>query len=258
MTGIDPRVLELLERLPLDAESLDRIAQEAGVTDAASLAALQAANRHANVLSGLPRPIVPAPLRAPDFAARIVAAEGARAGDRLAPVLRSALGPVPAPAALRRRDFLQACHEDAVDAAADRLRHTPLGDALAEGLAPRTAPRDADWASVALEELEASHGPAAERVTFGERSRTPGWLWSRIRGDVRGRVVALRRRRSVRRLALATAALLVSVLVYTTVADVRWLHGGSTEPTIVFQRVDQPLSDQYSTAAVLRRIRDGR
>jgi hypothetical protein len=240
---------------------------------------IRAANRHAELLRVLAiedrtqaRELAAAssgsPVRLVD---ELLRDAGNAAERRLGGLLSRALRPTPAPAELRRRDALDVVREQVTEAAALVLRSSPAGDLIAAGFAPLQAPVDADWAASALEELE---GRALEgRAKGGTRStsgfslgslgdpsqpgvQTPGWLWARIRGEVRSTVLSIRRRKMAFRLAMAAAGVLVSTLVYGVFS--RSGAGPSDSPEIVFHRVDQPLSDQYSTAALVRRLRDVR
>lgn len=270
MTTIDPRVFTVLEQLPLAPDALAAAIRAAGIVDARGIEFVRRANDHA---ADLAMPATPsAALRDADFepgpfVQRLLLDAGRDAAARLESGrvpnlggvdLKTALGPVPAPLALRTRAVLDACYAAAADDAAARLRAATAGDCLAairRSVPPAAALDDVDWAAAALEHLEAAGQVRAERVTFGERPRTPGWLWARIRGDVRGRVIALHRRRAMVRTALAAAALLVTALVAVAIDE---SIDRGTGPVIVFESLDRPPAELMSTAALVRRLRDDR
>lgn len=175
----------------------------------------------------------------------ILAGADRAADDEVEALLRAHLTPV-APNQSVEEGFEELC--DSLEADAD----VRLAGEIRRALAPVKAPYDADWAGSALESL----GVDQEVVrSWARPSRAPGWLWARIRRDVADARTAVRARRVPVALAAATVILSASLAVVL-------LHesgnGEGAGPQITFLRVDRPLSDQYASATLLQRLRDGR
>ena len=152
------------------------------------------------------------------------------------------------PAALRSRAFLESIYARAARAG----EATPAGAALAAGLVATTMRQDPGWPELVGGELGATH-PDLHSLP---RTSAPGWLWSRIRADVRqewrARVVT-RRWRLVA--GLAAASVLVTAIMLVT----RQGTSGrlSPVPQIVFEDVDQPFLDGMSATLRVREISSG-
>ena len=312
MNAADRAVLgDALARLPLDDAERDALAARVSPR-AAEL--LRRADRRARTLRDTLQVRVPDDprLAVAGFAARIAEVVGGEAERRLASAADGALLDAlrhrhSMPAAGRGRQALDPVLDQvfagAVDLVEERLRRSAAGDVLAAGFASSAAPRDVDWASAALEELERQElerqelerqepelrelqrqglqrqglgfAPAGRRDAADRRGKrsfggswslgrlaeappsAPGWLWARIRGDVRLRLLAMRRRRAIRTtIASAAAAVLLASGLWWWGADAQTIPGRA--PEIVFQSVSSPLTDQFSTTSVMRRLRDGR
>lgn len=260
------RALEgVLSELPLAPDALEaRVDEvlEAGGIEGADLAAVRAFVRRANARAAalVEAPCVPIPVASDESAAAdsgiaaypsvgdILAGSGQDAG-RIETLLRAHLTPI-TPSQSVEASFEELCTELAEDAG-ERLGGR-VEDEIRQALSPTTAPHDADWAGSALESL----GVEQEVVrSWARPSRAPGWLWARIRRDVVEARTAVRSRRVPVALAAATVVLSASLAVVL-------LHesgaGEGAGPQITFLRVDRPLSDQYASATLLQRLRDGR
>jgi hypothetical protein len=278
------RALEgVLSELPLAPDALEaRVDEvlEAGGIEGADLAAVRAFVRRANARAAalVEAPCVPIPVASDESAAAdsgiaaypsvgdilagpsvgdilagpsvgdILAGAGQDAG-RIETLLRAHLTPI-TPSQSVEASFEELCTELAEDAG-ERLGGR-VEDEIRQALSPTTAPHDADWAGSALESL----GVEQEVVrSWARPSRAPGWLWARIRRDVVEARTAVRSRRVPVALAAATVVLSASLAVVL-------LHesgaGEGAGPQITFLRVDRPLSDQYASATLLQRLRDGR
>ena len=280
---------ELVARLPFCDSELETQAAALGASSA-DLAWLRQANRQAALLSALPRPELPTELADGSLLERIYEEAAASFGDRLAALPRPKL-----PDALRDGSLLERVFETASSSVAERLRiaaRDDSGRSLAAGLAaPLRAPHDVDWAAAALEHLvDDSSIPdvAAELVT--NPPATPGWLWLRIRSELRslrsqvteaaplpdGSSVAQGsphlssspRRPSGRagsgRAGSRWVRIAAVVVVGTGVAigigsigAALFADRGVVAPRIVFQSVDQPLDGSFSVSAIVAEVRRG-
>ena len=181
--------------------------------------------RHARLLRGLPRPSVPKELRDPAF--------------------------------------LEAIYERAVtgtssDTGSSDTGSSDIGDLgalLAEALPPLRAPEEASagdlWST-----------PAADRPELvahfdGSRDdRAPGWLWQRIRADLRRQQLDRRRHAWVFRLKVAAAAavfLVVGTGITMNLAGP--MKGGEASDFVVqVQRLKEPIGEAFHPTDRLRQI----
>ncbi len=173
--------------------------------------------RHARLLRGLPRPSVPKELRDPAF--------------------------------------LEAIYERAVTGTSSDTGSSDIGDLgalLAEARPPLRAPEEASagdlWST-----------PAADRPELvahfdGSRDdRAPGWLWQRIRADLRRQQLDRRRHAWVFRLKVAAAA--VFLVVGTGITMNLAGQGGETSDFVVqVQRLNEPIGEAFHPTDRLRQI----
>jgi len=229
---------ELIARLPLDGVALEAELARSGF-DEATREFVRRANRNAGCLAALPRPASPAAMASPEFLAGIYERAGATS----------------------------------------RARVEELAGPLASAFTPLQAPRDVDWAAAVLERYdpESLGGEFAAELAVA-RPATPGWLWLRIRGEVRASQGA-RRVRSLQRV----AAILVVGLALGAAAIGLWpeLFGIGDGPgsrssggrsvdgrlvtdrtdvaqRIVIHRVEQPFDASFSLSAIVGEVRRGR
>lgn len=229
---------ELIARLPLEGAALEAELARSGFDDA-TCEFVRRANRNAGCLAALPRPTSPAALAAPEFLAGI--------------------------------------YERASESS--RARVEELAGPMASALAPLQAPRDVDWAAAVLERYDTEALGAEFAAEFAvTRPATPGWLWLRIRGEVRSSRAA-HRVRSLQRV----AAILVVGVALGAAAIGLWpelfgIGGGPgsrssggrsadgrlvTDRTdvaqrIVIHRVEQPFDASFSLSAIVGEVRRGR
>lgn len=242
-------VEQVLASLPLDAEAIDAAIAGLPKVEGVDAQALTAFVRRANERAGAARDclaIQPAEA-ARDFPAMgdIVEGVGGRAVDWLA----ANLTPVAPPQSLE--GSLEELRDLLAEDTAERLGSSL--DAIRRAFAPVSAPRDADWAGSALESLGVDQDVVR---SWARPSRAPGWLWARIRRDVQQARTAVRARR-VPVAALAAATVVLSASLAIVLLDDRGASNGAG-PRITFLRVDRPLSDQYASATLLEKLRDGR
>lgn len=235
---------ELIARLPLDDVTLEAELARSGFDEATS-EFVRRANRNAGCLAALPRPASPAVLASLEL--------------------------------LASPEFLAGIYERA--SATSRARVEELAGPLASAFTPLQAPRDVDWAAAVLERYdpESLGGEFAAELAVA-RPATPGWLWLRIRGEVRASQGA-RRVRSLQRV----AAILVVGLALGAAAIGLWpeLFGIGDGPgsrssggrsvdgrlvtdrtdvaqRIVIHRVEQPFDASFSLSAIVGEVRRGR
>jgi hypothetical protein len=152
--------------------------------------------------------------------------EGPIVDDRIRRFHRHLLGELaaspPMPAEMECDTFLERIYEHAAAAEA-----SGLGEILTAAMAPVTAPEDACWREVEeppnIRDRVAAALPAAD---------TPGWLWTRIRTDMRGQRAALDvcRRKSLRSAGLRYAAA-AAVVIGVCFGGVFLVKQGTNEPT---------------------------
>lgn len=135
--------------------------------------------------------------------------------------LLSALGPPSIPLELTHDNFLQSVYERAAEDA-----ETELGPLLTASLTPTPAPEDASWLEV--------HEPVdmSDRVQEAlPGSPAPGWLWNRIREDLRADSrERLAEARAARRNILSTRAIqLAAALVLCVVGAHFWITSLNSE-----------------------------
>ncbi|MBI5850953.1 MAG: hypothetical protein HZB39_07980 [Planctomycetes bacterium] len=180
-----------------------------------------------------------------------------RAANRNARLLNQLARPK-APAALDSREVLERIYESATDDLAVRF----LGaNGVEPVLSPLRAPHDVDWAAAVLEGFESGSVTAdAASELASTLPPTPGWLWLRIRGELRTNTG--RPTRPATRVWLRVAALLVAgVAIGLVIASIRGGVGADREVVanrIEFQRVDRPLDASFSLAAIVLEVRHGR
>ena len=137
------------------------------------------------------------------------------------------LGAPDIPPELVSDDFLGGIYQHATEAAA-----AELAPAL-EGLTPLVAPEDACWQQV--DECDLSAEVEAVLPGPGSSAGAPGWMWSRIREDLRGETRRLRRRSArVRWMQYAAAAVVIVSLAFGTTFLLS--DGTNDRPEIVFKR----------------------
>jgi hypothetical protein len=218
----------ILDRLPLSDSELAALAADPSVSTT-ELEFARAATRHIAALRALPPP------PAVDW----------NAGT-------------PRPSLLGREPGttfhgLEALHESIVDEMAAQL---PLS-VKAILVQPVTPPQDVDWGAAVLDHLQRSPLPSRLDSLGSAISppshATPGWLWQRIRGDVRELRTRTRRTRSAW-LAMA-ASLMLGVWAATIFLGPD--RSERTPLTISFQRVDQPFVTGFSTGSILAEVRRG-
>ena len=152
------------------------------------------------------------------------------------------------PKELRDPAFLEAIYERAV------TRTSSEGALLAEALPPLRAPEEASagdlWST-----------PAADRPELvahfdGSRDdRAPGWLWQRIRADLRRQQLDRRRHAWVFRLKLAAAAVFLVVGTGITMNLAGPMQGGETSDFVVqVQRLNEPIGEPFHPTDRLRQI----
>ncbi|MGE0142534.1 MAG: hypothetical protein AB7I19_04665 [Planctomycetota bacterium] len=148
---------------------------------------------------------------------------------------------------------LEALHESIADESAARLP----GSVKAILSQPLTPPREIDWSAAVLDHLQGSplrsRPDAVGRAISPPSHATPGWLWQRIRGDVK----ELRSR--TRRVRGAWVAMAASLMLGVWAATILLGPDRSerTSLTISFQRVDQPFVSGFSTGSILAEVRRG-
>ncbi len=108
-----------------------------------------------------------------------------------------------------------------------------------------------DWAPRVLADLESTS--LVEELRARPTPDVPGWLWTRVRGDLRtqrGRLHSLRRlRRRWGASAAAAVVLLTAGLVYRSSTGA---ERNSSDIHVVFQKVDRPLLEGFSPPTLLR------
>ena len=172
--------------------------------------------------------------------------------------LLSQLAQPKVPAALESRDFQERIYERVTDDLAARF----LGASGVEPvLSPLRAPHDVDWAAAVLEGFESGSVTAdAASELASTLPPTPGWLWLRIRGELR--TSTGRHEHPAARVWLRVAALLVAgVAIGLVITSIRSSTGADREVVanrIQFHRVDRPLDASFSLAAIVLEVRDGR
>ena len=189
----------------------------------------------------------------PDHARECARCSASIAGARSISGLLRALPRPELPAALTSSAFLAGVYDRANAAVAA----SPLGDALREGIVPAVAPpaglEAAEWQHGTLDQAQAPSA-AGELVASLGSTRAPGWLWARIRADLREATDANRRRAGVLRMAAAAAFLFaVSWAVrHDWGTSPRSPHVGA--PDIELVPVTEPIASNDSPAAVFRTI----
>lgn len=242
-------VEEILAGLPCDVDAIDAALAGLPTVEGLDQDAVAAFVRRANQRAIAARECLAVrPTEASrDFPAMSDIVEGT--GGRAADWLKANLTPVAPPRSIE--EGLEELRDLLAEDTAERLG--PGLEAVRHALAPVSAPRDADWAGSALESL----GVDQEVVrSWARPSRAPGWLWARIRRDVQEARTAVRARR-VPVAALAAATVVLSASLAVVLLEDRGSSDGAG-PRITFLRVDRPLSDQYASATLLERLRDGR
>lgn len=233
----------ILERLPMGDEQLVAAAREAQASEE-DLAFARAANRQIAALHALPRPAFPA---------------------------------------IRAASVLEAIHDSVIAEREAALRSTARGDLISAGLGPVEPAVDVDWSehdwsSAVLEQLAARDGGdidssvgQAEQIVQGLPA-TPGWLWLRIRGELRalrsggsgsaqvaGRSVVVRRI-TVRQVA-AAAALVLAALIVVGIESGRFglgpRHGARGTHEFLLQRVNQPLAGDFAVGSIVGEVTRG-
>lgn len=180
-----------------------------------------------------------------------------RAANRNARLLNQLARPK-VPAALESREFRERIYERATEDLAARLLDA---SGVASVLSPLRAPHDVDWAAAVLEGFESGSVTAdAASELASTLPPTPGWLWLRIRGELRTNTG--RHARPATRVWPRVAALLVAgVAIGLVIASIRGGTGADREVVanrIQFHRVDRPLDASFSLAAIVLEVRDGR
>ncbi len=169
------------------------------------------------------------------------------AARRNASILAQLQRPV-VPAALRSPAFLAGIYARAASVG----EATPTGAALAAGLVATAMRQDPGWPELVGDELGAAHSDLHSLP----QTSAPGWLWSRIRADVREQrraQVVTRRWRLVAGLAAASVFVTAIMLVTRQGTSGRL----SPVPQIVFEEVDQPFLDGMSATLRVREISSG-
>ena len=202
-------------------------------------AALAGSVRVASILRGGLEPVAaPEAATAPEFLEGIYARANAKL-ERQASDVGFELAPTEAPPAASHPDFLAAIYERASHALEE-----DLGSEVRAGLRPAQAPRDAVWVE---DDRAAELAPILQRIFT--RSRSPGWMWKRVRGTVNAPVTEPRRawRASV---GLIAAAFLVSAALFfhSPFSDV---GNQGTNPLnhVVFEERLEPFESSLSMAA---------
>ena len=145
-----------------------------------------------------------------------------RAARANAAALRAMPAP-PVPAELASAEFLAGIYQRASEDAESRL-----GTVLGAGLTPVEAPADVIW------QRSEDRPEIAASLRSLPPVRTPGWLWSRIRGDVAPTEVPARWTGGLRVAAgLVAAALLVSAALIIHNADGATQNDGTASPTTI-------------------------
>lgn len=189
------------------------------------------------------------------------------AAQRAAGLLRGLAAPTP-PEELRSPAFLAKIHESSLQ----DLEHGALGQALQAGIRPVAMPEDRGWEDAAISEQ-----PQLWALQQLEPKTAPGWLWARIRSDLR---VGLNAQRIQHRRALALRAVAAGLLV-SGLALLFWSRpwpadlpsspgqptvqtGGTNSsdnpvrvantrfPTIEFVQVDEPMASDASPSLLVR------
>ncbi len=159
--------------------------------------------------------------------------------------LRNLASP-PNPDELSSPGFLQRIYERAGQAAETQVR--PV---LGRVLTRQTAPTDADW--LAAEDAEEVAGTLAQSLPNGP---APGWLWMRIKSDVRAARIQGRRRaqvsRGIRVLGLLAASVLVSVLALRPFLVTPETPGEQELSVPRFMTVAEPLDRDFSPVDAIR------
>jgi hypothetical protein len=188
---------------------------------------------------------------APDpHAAECAGCRGRLAAARRQIALLRQLPQAPLPAAMRDTDgFLAAIYEQANT----QLEAAPWAVALRAELGrPIRAPRDVAWVKYAGSPVELS----LRRSLMA--SRTPGWLWQRIRSAViepRPTAVPTLARTAVRWAGLAAAAVLVALLLFPEEGNPGHNRGTTPLIDVVFQESDAPFDASFSLHHLIRQSR---
>lgn len=198
---------------------------------------LAAAQRNALLLGELSAPNLPAEAAEPAFLERVY--QRATELDETAASAMGRLEPVAAPLAAQTPAFL-----DGIYARANEELEADLAPALDAAIKPMRAPADAVWLEApAAERIE----PALRRILT--RTRSPGWMWKRIRATVRPAPVASRRA-SRASWGLVAAALVASaaLVIHNPFADP---GNQGTNPLIpvVFEARLEPFDASFSMSA---------
>ena len=189
------------------------------------------------------------------------------AAHRVVGLLRGLAAPA-LPEELRSPGFLARIHESSLH----RLEVGAAGQALQAGILPVAMPEDRGW-----EEAAISKQPQLRALQQLEPKTAPGWLWARIRSDLRvGLSVQRRQHRRALALRVVAASLLVSGLALLFwsrpwLSDQPWSHDKPSGPTggtissdgpvrvantrfpiIEFVQVDEPISSDASPSLLVR------
>lgn len=247
---------EILAGLPIAPEAIDAALAELPRIDGVDAEALAAFVRRANERAAasaealVVRPAEGFPLVADIVEEDIVEGDIVEGvGGHAADWLEANLTPVAPPQSLEEslEDLRELLAADSTERLGSSL------EAVRRALGPMSAPRDADWAGSALESLGVDQDVVR---SWARPTRAPGWLWARIRRDVQQARTAVRARR-VPVAAIAAATVVLSASLAVVLLEDRGSSDG-VGPRITFLRVDRPLSDQYASATLLERLRDGR
>ena len=180
-------------------------------------------------------------------------ADRVRAARCTATLLKTLAAPE-LPAELAAPQFLERIHEAITAASAA----SSYGEALEASITPKAMPLDPGWEGAALAATPRSSPPLALLAA----KAAPGWLWARIRSDLRAGLVE---RRSLRRRSFAMRTVAAALLI-AGIGIALWANhragagpGGTKSPMspvgvddIVFVTVDTPFATDASPSLLLR------